>query len=111
MRRIHFACLSALKSPNSFLCQNSPIPTALFRVARFPINPLLWLPASDSSFGDVAKFYATIMDNSKAYDNLEKSLDQLQLQLTTPFGSRASLKAFSRREVSIQVFYMGSQST
>ncbi|EOY18931.1 Pentatricopeptide repeat (PPR) superfamily protein [Theobroma cacao] len=91
MRRIRFACLSALKSPNSFLCQNNSIPTALFRIARLPINPPFVVAAfcsntraSDSGFSDVAKFYATIMDNSKAYDNLEKSLDQLELQLTTP---------------------------
>ncbi|WRX11669.1 hypothetical protein QQP08_004156 [Theobroma cacao] len=93
----------ALKSPNSFLCQNSPIPTTLFRVARLPINPLFVVAAfcsntkaSDSGFNDVAKFYATIMDNFIAYDNLKKSLDQLELQLTTPLDlellQRLSLK-------------------
>ncbi|WRX11668.1 hypothetical protein QQP08_004155 [Theobroma cacao] len=60
----------------------SPAHQSLFVVAVFCSNTR----ASDSGFSDVAKFYATVMANSKAYDNLEKSLDQLELQLTTPLA-------------------------
>ncbi|TYH03253.1 hypothetical protein ES288_A09G205500v1 [Gossypium darwinii] len=95
MRRIRFAYLfSALKTPNSFLCNckyNPSIYGNLLTVARMPIHPPFTVPsfcsnatAFDSSLTDVAKVYATVMDNSNAYDNMEKSLDQLDVPLTTP---------------------------
>ncbi|KAE8722430.1 Pentatricopeptide repeat-containing protein [Hibiscus syriacus] len=96
MRRIRLAYLfPALKTPSSFLpnCKHNPqIHANLISSARTPINPHFIPPsfcsnvttAFDSRLTDVAKLYATLMDNSNAYDNLEKSLDQLRLQLTTP---------------------------
>ncbi|TYG54632.1 hypothetical protein ES288_D09G205500v1 [Gossypium darwinii] len=95
MRRIRFAYLfSALKTPNSFLCNckhNPSIYGNLLTVARMPIHPPFTVPsfcsnatALDSRLTDVAKVYATVMDNSNAYDNMEKSLDQLGVPLTTP---------------------------
>ncbi|XP_022736327.1 pentatricopeptide repeat-containing protein At1g73400, mitochondrial [Durio zibethinus] len=91
MRRIPFAYLFALKAPNSFLCKHRAIPGNFFTVAPITIHPRFTFPsfcsnatAFDSGFTDVAKLYATIMDNSNVYDNMETSLDQLGLQLTTP---------------------------
>ncbi|XWS60799.1 hypothetical protein CRYUN_Cryun07bG0068300 [Craigia yunnanensis] len=91
MRRICFAYLSALRTPNSFLRKHNPIHGNLFAIAPMPIHPPFTLPsffsiaiALGSHFTNVAKLYATIMDNCNAYDNMEKSLDHLTLQLTTP---------------------------
>ncbi|XVE57215.1 hypothetical protein DITRI_Ditri04bG0073400 [Diplodiscus trichospermus] len=90
MRRICFAYLSALrKTPNSFLCKHNPFHENIFAAAPVPIHPTFAIPSFYSistafPLTDVARLYATIMDNSNAYDNLEKSLDQLGLQLTAP---------------------------
>ncbi|EOY18928.1 Pentatricopeptide repeat-containing-like protein [Theobroma cacao] len=78
----------------------SPAHQSPFVVAVFCSNTR----ASNSSFSDVAKFYATIMDNSKAYDNLEKSLDQLELQLTTPLALELLQRLFLEDKLAFKFF-------
>lgn len=115
MRRIVLSYISALKTPNSFLYKHNQINGNLYTFVRIPIHPPFTFPsfcstatatatAFDSRFTDVAKLYATVMDNSNPYDNLEKSLDQLGLPLTTPLVLELLQRLSSEEKLAFRFF-------
>ncbi|XVF53725.1 hypothetical protein PTKIN_Ptkin05aG0121900 [Pterospermum kingtungense] len=108
MRRIIFG---ALKTPNIIAYKHNEINGNLFSVGRMPFHPPFTVPSfcstatpSDSRFTDVAKLYATLTDNSNPYDNLEESLDQLGLRLTTPLVVELLQRLSSEEKLAFRFF-------